>query len=107
MIIRFRDDIRQNSVFIDCYKIQFCNDIAYFSDDREREFQIPATNILQSFFRKVDQKMIIRFRDELGQVVVPVDCFGIQFCDGLAYFDDSNEREYKIPVADILSIEEA
>lgn len=50
--------------------------------------------------------MIIRFRDELGQVVVCIDNYGIQFCDGIAYFSDNSEREYKIPVADILSIEE-
>ena len=48
--------------------------------------------------------MKIYYRDEGGGVCVDVDEYGIQFLDGFAYFSNG-EREFRIPISDLLSIE--
>ena len=48
--------------------------------------------------------MKLYYRDEGGIVCVTVDGYGIQFLNGLAIFSDY-EREYRIPVSALLSIE--
>ena len=48
-------------------------------------------------------KMIIRYRDELGGVIVEVDGNGISFWGGKAYFSDG-KSDYQIPVEHIVYI---
>ena len=49
--------------------------------------------------------MKISYRDSLGLVVVEVDrTNGIAFLGGHAYFTDTNGRDYKVPVNDIVMI---
>ena len=47
--------------------------------------------------------MYIIYRDELGQIIVSVDNYGIQFLEGQAIFSDG-ETEYKVAVNSIVEI---
>ena len=49
--------------------------------------------------------MTIYFRDELGEIAVDVDRYGISFdqLQGLAIFDDGENR-YRVPITDIIEI---
>ena len=49
--------------------------------------------------------MTITYRDEIGTLVIYVNRdYGISFCDGYAYFTDNAERDYKVPVSEIIMI---
>lgn len=48
--------------------------------------------------------MTITYRDDIGMVQVSVEG-GIDFLDGKAYFDDG-EQDYRIPITNILQIQE-
>lgn len=52
---------------------------------------------------KEERTVYIVFRDELGLVSVPVDEYGIQFTDGIAYFSDG-KKEYRIPLTHLYEI---
>ena len=47
--------------------------------------------------------MYIIYRDELGQAIICVDEYGIQFLEGQAIFSDG-ETEYKVNVNNIVEI---
>ena len=49
-------------------------------------------------------KLTVCYRDEGGVVVVVADRDGVTLCDGLAYFSDTDGREYKIPMTRLCSI---
>lgn len=49
--------------------------------------------------------MKLVFRDELGYVQVEVNEYGVSFMDGQAIFEDSNGKEYRIAVNNLVSIE--
>ena len=46
----------------------------------------------------------IVFRDEIGEISVEVDGCGVQFLDGIAYFSDATEKEYRIPMENLVAI---
>lgn len=48
--------------------------------------------------------MSIAFAGETGGVLIAVDEYGIQFCDGVAYFSDTYGKDYTIPITDIREI---
>lgn len=49
--------------------------------------------------------MNITYRDEVGYITVEVDIeYGVSFCDGTAYFTDTNGNDYEIPMAHLMSI---
>lgn len=50
--------------------------------------------------------MNITFRDEVGYITVEIDRqYGVSFCDGLAYFTDTDGNDYEIPTAHLMAIE--
>lgn len=51
--------------------------------------------------------MQIMFRDELGTQVVDVSGDGVDFLNGYAYFSDTAERDYIVPLDDVLRITNA
>ena len=44
------------------------------------------------------------FRDEIGEISVEVDGFGVQFINGMAIFSDVVERDYRIPMENLVAI---
>ena len=51
--------------------------------------------------------MQVMFRDELGTQVVDVSGDGVDFLNGYAYFSDTAERDYIVPIDDVLRITNA
>ena len=49
--------------------------------------------------------MVVVYRDVIGYVSVSVNEYGISFCDGKAIFEDGDGKEYRVPVQDLVSIE--
>ena len=47
--------------------------------------------------------MLIIFSDAGGVLLVTVDIYGIQFCDGFAYFSNG-EEDFKVPITSIREI---
>lgn len=49
--------------------------------------------------------MTIVYRDVIGYVSVSVNEYGISFCDGKAIFEDGDGKEYRVPVENLMSVE--
>ena len=48
--------------------------------------------------------MTIIYRDEIGAVMRTVDKNGVSFCDGFAYFTDTDGNDYCVSMYEILAI---
>ena len=49
--------------------------------------------------------MKVVFRDKIGYVQVEVNEYGVSFLDGQAMFEDGDDREYRIDINNLVSIE--
>lgn len=52
--------------------------------------------------------MLIKYRDQIGYIIVPVNEYGITFDSekGIAIFEDGNKKEYRIPIMNICAVME-
>lgn len=48
--------------------------------------------------------MMVKFRDGIGTVTVEITSDGVNFCDGLAVFDDADGTLYQVPIGDLESV---
>ena len=48
--------------------------------------------------------VVVSWRDKLGVIYVEIDGYGISFCDGYAAFSDLDEKQYKVPVGDLIEV---
>lgn len=53
---------------------------------------------------KTETNVIVSWRDHLGVIYVEIDGYGISFCDGYAIFNDLDEKEYRVPVGDLIEV---
>lgn len=53
---------------------------------------------------KTETNVIVSWRDHLGVLYVEIDGYGISFCDGYAIFSDLDEKQYKVPVGDLIEV---
>ena len=51
--------------------------------------------------------MTIYYRDEIGEIAVEINSeYGVNFCDGYAYFNDIENVDYRIKTDHIIEITE-
>ena len=46
----------------------------------------------------------VSWRDELGVASVAIDGYGISFLEGYAIFSDLDEKQYKVPVENLVEV---
>lgn len=46
----------------------------------------------------------VSWRDELGVSYVEIDGYGISFLEGYAIFSDLDEKQYKVPVENLVEV---
>lgn len=46
----------------------------------------------------------VSWRDELGVAYVEIDGYGISFLEGYAIFSDLDEKQYKVPVENLVEV---
>ena len=49
--------------------------------------------------------MIVTYRDELGLISIQMnDTYGLQFSEDVVYFTDKDDRDYEIPLSQMISV---
>ena len=48
--------------------------------------------------------VVVSWRDKLGVIYVEIDGYGVSFCDGYAIFSDLDEKQYKVPLGDLIEV---
>lgn len=52
----------------------------------------------------IGTNVCVSWREQLGVVYVEIDGYGISFLEGYAIFSDLDEKQYKIPVNDLIEV---